>query len=144
MLLGLIVASCSDDPAPDRIKGSYNCVTRLDTRYKKGDQWRDTAYISKSNNSVIIKKIDDNHVSIQASSKKWGTIEVATAEADDFNYAANVAGLGSLSAANGQTYDANVTGTVSYESHAMTISARISDYPNSYGKYILTWYNTTN
>ncbi len=141
MLLATLLAACSKEPVPDRIKGSYNCVARVDTRYQKGGQWRDTSYVSRTNNYVIISKLDDSHVSIQASSKKWGDIEVATAECEDYNYEANVAGLGALTHS-GHTYNADVSGTIAYESRALSVSARITNYPNSGGKYILTWYTT--
>jgi hypothetical protein len=143
MLLAVTLTACTDEPAADRIAGSYGCHARLDTRYQKNGQWRDTSYITTTNNTVTITKLDDTHVAIQASSKKWGDVTVEQAEVIDYNYEANIGGDGIYVNSN-HSYNTSVSGTVSYENRAMTISFRVTDYPYSGGKYILTLYNIVN
>ncbi|MBR1549520.1 MAG: hypothetical protein IJ634_02665 [Bacteroidales bacterium] len=144
MLLALTLASCSSEPPADQIVGSYNCEARLYTRYKKGDQWRDTSYVSKQNNTVVITKVDDNTVAVKASSKKWGDAVVEKASCSDYNYEASFGGTGTLAASGGHNYDADISGTVSYDSRALSVSARVTNYPNSGGKYILSFTNVVN
>jgi hypothetical protein len=138
--LVLLLASCSKEPPADQIKGSYNCEARLYTRYQKGGQWRDTVYVSRNNNSVIITKVDDNTVSVRAPSNRWGTAEVEQASCTDYNYEASFGDMGTLTTS-GHTYDADISGTVAYDNHALSVSVRVTNYPNSGGKYILTWFN---
>ena len=140
--LVLLLASCSKEPPADQIKGSYNCEARLYTRYQKGGQWRDTVYVSRNNNSVLITKVDDNTVSVKATSKKWGDAVAESASCSDYNYEASFGSTDTLTTTSGHEYDADISGTVAYESHALSVSVRIKNYPNSGGKYILTWFNT--
>lgn len=139
-LLLLFFSACTSEPPADKIKGSYNCECRLYTRYMKDGKWRDTAYISKENNSVVITRVDDNTVSVKASSKKWGTVTVDRASVSDYNYEGNFSGDGIFDYSNHQ-YDASISGSVSYESHDLAVSARVPSYPNSGGKYILSFTN---
>lgn len=137
----MLFAACSKEPPADKIKGSYGCEVHLYTRYKKGAEWRDTSYVSKENNSVVITKVDDNTVSIRAVSKKWGEAVATAAKISDFNYQANFSGSGTL-ATNSRSYDADISGTVSYDSHVMAVSVRVPSYPNSGNKYILAFTNS--
>ena len=142
LLLGVIAfAACSDDPPADKIKGSYNCEARLDTRYMKNGSWRDTSYVSKAGNNVIIQKVDDNTVSITAHSNKWGDAAVENASISDYNYSANFGGNGTYTRSN-TSYDASISGTVTYDSHNMSLSVRVTNYPQSGGKYILSFINS--
>ena len=139
-LAALAVTACSKEPPADQIKGSYNCEARLDTRYMKNGQWRDTSYVSKTSNSVIIQKVDDKTVSITAHSNKWGDAVVESASVSDYNYSANFGGDGTYTR-NNTSYSANISGTVTYDSHDMSVSVRVTNYPQSGGKYILSFTN---
>lgn len=140
LLAAIAVAACSDESPADKIKGSYGCEVHLYTRYMKNGQWRDTSYVSTTNNSVVLDKVDDNTVSIRAISKKWGESVTETASISDFNYQANFSGTGTLTV-NGKSYDADISGTVSYDSRDMAVSVRVTNYPNSGNKYILAFTN---
>lgn len=145
LLLLCIIAfiACSKEPLADRIKGSYGCEVRLLTRYQKDGKWRDTSYISKENNSVVISRVDDNTVAIKATCKKWGEGVATTVSIDDNNYAANFSGSGTFMA-NGKTYDAMIDGSCGYDSHDIAVSVRIvgSTFPSGSGnKYILSFTN---
>ena len=143
LLLGVIAfTACSKEAPADKIKGSYGCEVHLYTRYMKNGQWRDTAYVSSTNNAVVIEKIDDNHVSIRATSKKWGEGIAPVASISDFNYEANFSGDDRDTLyVNGKKYPADISGTVSYESRAMAVSIRVPNFPNSGNKYILAFTN---
>ena len=142
-MLGVIAfVACSKEPPADKIKGTYGCEVYLYTRYKKGSEWRDTSYVSKTNNSVTITKIDDNTVSIKATSKKWGDAVALKASISDFNYQANFSGDGRDTLyVSGKKYPADISGTVSYESQNMAVSVRVPGFPNSGNKYILAFTN---
>lgn len=147
LMLGVMAfVACSKEPPADKIKGSYGCEVRLYTRYMKNGKWRDTSYVSTSNNAVVIERIDDDHVSIKATSKKWGKAIAPVAGISDFNYQANFSGDGrdTLYLENGQKYPADISGTVSYESHDMAVSVRVPNFPNSGNKYILAFTNRKN
>jgi hypothetical protein len=136
-ILLLFMVACSDDPAADRVAGSYNCNAKLYTRVKVGSQWRDTAFVSKAGNSVVLTKISDDKVAVKLSSNKWGVATADTAWVSDFNSSANISGDGTYEH-NNRSYATTISGTAVYDPKGITISARVTDYPGSGGKYILT------
>lgn len=140
LLVILFLSSCSEEPPADKIKGSYGCMVQLFTRYKLGDKWRDTAYVYKENNAVVIDKVDDNTISIKATSKKLGEAVVNTASIRDNNSTANFSGDGTFTV-NNRNYDANISGTFGYESHNIAVDVRVTGFPNSGNKYILSFTN---
>ena len=145
LLLGIIAFNaCSKEPPADKIKGSYGCNVNLYTRYMKNGKWRDTSYVSTTNNAVVLEKIDENTVSVKATSKKWGEAICTAAKISDFNYEANFSGNGNDTLyVNGKKYVADISGTVSYDSRSMAVSVRVPNFPNSGGKYILAFTNTS-
>lgn len=144
LLLSVVTfIACSKEPPADKIKGSYGCEVRLFTRYQKNGQWRDTSYISKDNNSVVISRVDDKTVAIKATCKKWGEGIATTVSIEDNNYQANFSGSGTFTV-NSKTYDAMIDGSCGYDSHDIAVSVRVTGptFPSGSGnKYILSFTN---
>ena len=138
----LCFSACSDEPSVDRIKGSYNCEAQLFTRYQKNGKWRDTSYVYRLDNSVVIAKVDDNTVSVKAHSKKWGDAVVENVGCSDIHYEASFGRTGTYTLSN-HSYPADISGTVSYETRRMAVSVRVNNYPNSGGKYIISFSNSS-
>lgn len=134
----LALAACTDDPPADKIAGSFNCNAVLYTRFQRGGEWHDTTYVHRTNNRVVLSKVDDNTVSVNITSNKYGSITADVATVSDFNYSGNFSGNATYNSPNG-TFDVKVSGTVTYDPRGITASIRVPGYPSSGGKYVLTF-----
>ena len=129
LLLALVAAlaftACSDEPVADRIAGSYDCAVVVNTRYNSHGTMRDTTYNYEGNGSVSITKVDNNTARVRIASTRIGidhTFERVSLS--DGNYVGNLS---------------TVSGSVTYDPRSIALSLRIKNYPNSYGKYIVSF-----
>ena len=138
----LAAVSCSDDPS-DKVVGSYNCTVNISTRYSKAGEWRDTTY-TRGNGTLTLGKIDESTVYARVESPRLDldeTFEVV--RLNDWHNEANLSTDKDSVYIQGHQYKADFSGTVVYESHAVAVSLRVNNYPNSNGKYIISLTNSS-
>ncbi len=144
LLLALVAAlaftACSDEPVADRIAGSYDCAVVVNTRYNSHGTMRDTTYNYEGNGSVSITKVDDNTARVRIASTRIGidhTFERVSLS--DGNYVGNLSTVSGPVTIRGTSYEADFSGSVTYDPRSIALSLRIKNYPNSYGKYIVSF-----
>lgn len=147
-------AACSDEPPADKVKGSYSCNVIAYSRYLKSEryqtpsgQYRDTTYyrdttFTYGNGNAVIEKIDDNTVSVRITNNRLNIDETYdVVHLSDFNYQSNLSSTKDSITIKYNRYQADFSGTVTYDPKAIALSLRVKNYPGSYSKYILTFNN---
>ncbi len=150
--LGILFVACTDDPAADQVVGSYSCNVAAYTRYAKHTQYttphgerrdtivyRDTSY-TYGKGSVSLSKIDDNNVAMDLKCSSLSLEEhYDRVHLEEYSYQAGLTTSKDTVTIWSKRYKATLSGNATYDPKSISLTLRVEGYPNSYGRYNLSF-----